>query len=196
MYPTARLLLCLLFPLLIPAACGGVDSGGRAEEPEEATGPVSPTPSAGETASPQPTLPKEYAPGNAVIEHLQAEGLPIGLYQSYDAEGAPFQAVGERHLYQGLAIFQDERVGEPVYIKEGQVLKFDESGGTVEVFANQQDLEMRIQQIEGVRQFANAQGADLAPEFQVQQGLVLLRLGHVMEEWVDEYEAALASYQP
>lgn len=131
----------------------------------------------------------------AVVEHLQAEGLPIDRFTSYTADTSPFQTVGDSHLYEGLAIFHDDRVGEPVFIGDSEVLKFDESGGIIEIFGSRERLDSRTEQIAGVRAFADSQGAELPPEYQVRQGTILMRLGHVMEQWVDEYEAALASYQ-
>lgn len=140
------------------------------------------------------TLTIDSTEAEAVVEHLKAQGLPIGRYDAYSAETSPFKPLTGSHLYETMVIFSDTRI-EPVLLPESEVLKFDESGGIIETFASRDDLRARAAQIDAVRSLADEQGVDLESEYQIRQGNILLRLGHVMEEWTGEYEAALASYQ-
>ncbi|MBW3590780.1 MAG: hypothetical protein KY393_02845 [Actinobacteria bacterium] len=183
----------LIVALLVLGA--GCTSAGN-EAPEAAEG--SPTPSPTEAATEgdgQLRVTVDSSEAESIIEHFKAEGLPVGDYQTFTGDSSPFTAVGDRHLYTDLAVFHDERVGDgPVILDDTDVIKFDESGGAIELFENREDLNARLQQIEGVRGLLAARGGELEPEFQIRQGNILLRLGHVMEEWAGEYEAALASY--
>lgn len=184
----------LIVALLVIGA--GCTPAGN-ETPEAAEGsltPGSPMGSAGGDGQFQVTVDSSEA--KAIIEHLKAEGLPIGDYQTFTRDSSPFTAVGDQHLYTGLAVFHDERVGEgPVVLNDTDVIKFDESGGAIEIFENREALNARLQQIQGVRSLLASRDRVLEPEYQVRQGTILLRLGHVMQEWTGEYEAALASYQ-
>lgn len=194
-----KLAFCCL--LVLAGACappGSENDGegagsGTPQQTETSTPPEVQITDEGSESPDSPESP-EAAEAAAVVEHFKAEGLPIGRFDAYSAETSPFSSIGGARLYKGLAIFNDTRV-EPVTFEDSDVLKFDQSGGIVEIFASPEELQTRAQQIDAVRQLAAERGTELEPEFQAVQGTILLRLGHVMEEWVGEYEAALASYQ-
>lgn len=182
----------ILIVAFLVAVAGCTSPGSESPEVPEGS-PASGSPAAGGDGQLQVTVDSSEA--EAIIEHFKAEGLPIGDYQTFTRDSSPFTAVGEQHLYTDLAVFHDERVGEsPVVLDDTDVIKFDESGGAIEIFENREALDARIQQIEGVRSLLAARDRELEPEYQVRQGTILLRLGHVMGEWTGEYEAALASY--
>lgn len=171
---------------------------GCSPSPEEETvgSPPAETAAAGDDNS-EFDVTVDSPQAQAIVEHFIAEGLPVGEYQVYNRETSPFNAIGDQgHLYTALAIFHDERAGEEPALVEGtEVIKFDESGGSVEIFDTPEELDTRVRQIEVARGLVAARDGELEPEYQVRQGTILLRLGHVMEAWVNEYEAALASYQ-
>lgn len=190
----AEVMKSVLIVALLVLVAGCTPAGN--ETPEAAEGsPTSSSPTAAAEENGQLQVTIDSSEAEAIIEHFKAEGLPVGDYQTFTRDSSPFTAVGDRHIYTDLAVFHDERVGEgPVVLNDTDVIKFDESGGAIELFENREALNSRLQQIEGVRSLLAARGRELAPEFQVRQGNILLRLGHVMEEWAGEYEAALASY--
>lgn len=126
----------------------------------------------------------------AVVEHLKASGLPIGRVNVYNAETDPVSRLGRPGQYIGKAIFQDSRL--PLVLQQGQdVISFQSSGGIVETFNNTKELEDRKKALSLARQ----QFPAAFPEYQYQNGVVLLRLGHVLTpDQAKAYEAAIASY--
>lgn len=126
----------------------------------------------------------------AVVEHLKASGLPIGRVDVYNAETDPVSRLGRPGQYVGKAIFQDSRL--PLVLQQGQdVISFQSSGGIVEIFGNNKDLEDRKKALEVARQ----QFPAAFPEYQYSNGVVLLRLGHILTpEQATAYEAAIASF--
>lgn len=127
----------------------------------------------------------------SVVEHLKASNLPIGRVDVYDAETDPTKRLGRPGQYVGKANFQDARL--PLVLQQGQdVISFQNSGGIVEVFSNTADLEDRQKALDLARQ----QFPAAFPEYQYSNGVVLLRLGHVLTpDQAAEYEVALASFQ-
>ncbi len=127
----------------------------------------------------------------SVVEHFQASGLAIGRVDVYDVETDPTKRLGRPGQYVGKANFQDSRL--PLVLQQGQdVISFQNSGGIVEVFSNTDDLEDRQKALDLARQ----QFPAAFPEYQYSNGVVLLRLGHVLTpDQAAEYEAALASFQ-
>ncbi len=127
----------------------------------------------------------------AVVEHLKAAGMPIGRVDVYNAETDPVSRLGRPGQYVGKAIFQDSRL--PLVLQEGQdVISFQNSGGIVEVFPSTAELEDRKKALDLARQ----QFPAAFPEYQYNNGVVLLRLGHVLTpEQAAGYEAAIASFE-
>lgn len=127
----------------------------------------------------------------AVVEHLKASGLPIGRVNVYNAETDPVSRLGRPGQYIGKAIFQDSRL--PLVLQEGQdVISFQSSGGIVEIFNNPGELEDRKKALDLARQ----QFPAAFPEYQYSNGVILLRLGHVLTpEQATAYEAAIASFE-
>lgn len=126
-----------------------------------------------------------------VVEHLKANNMPIGRVNVYNAETDPVSRLGRPGQYVGKAIFQDSRL--PLVLQQGQdVISFQSSGGIVEIFASTADLENRKKALDLARQ----QFPAAFPEYQYSNGVILLRLGHVLTpEQAAEYEAALSSFE-
>lgn len=126
-----------------------------------------------------------------VVEHLKNAKMPIGRVDVYNAETDPVKRLGRPGQYIGKANFQDSRL--PLVLQQGQdVISFQNSGGIVEVFASTADLQERIKALDLARQ----QFPAAFPEYQYSNGVVLLRLGHVLTpEQAAGYEVALASFQ-
>lgn len=127
----------------------------------------------------------------AVVEHLKAAGMQIGRVDVYNAETDPVSRLGRPGQYIGKAIFQDSRL--PLVLQQGQdVISFQNSGGIVEVFPSTVELEDRKKALDLARQ----QFPAAFPEYQYSNGVILLRLGHVLTpEQAAGYEAALASFE-
>ncbi len=126
-----------------------------------------------------------------VVEHLKTAKMPIGRVDVYNAETDPVKRLGRPGQYIGKANFQDSRL--PLVLQQGQdVISFQNSGGIVEIFNNTAELEDRKKALDLARQ----QFPAAFPEYQYSNGVVLLRLGHVLTpEQAAGYEAALASFQ-
>lgn len=125
-----------------------------------------------------------------VIEHFKANNLPVGRVDNYTAETDPVRRLGRPGQYIGKAIFHDER-HSLVMQENGEVISFQNSGGIVETFASVADLQTRRQALDAAR----AQFPAAPPEYQVSNGVILLRMGSVLTpDQAQEYEAALVSF--
>lgn len=128
-----------------------------------------------------------------MIEHLKANQLPIGRVDVYNAETDPLDRLGRPGQYVGKAVFHDTRKELVRQQQEEDVISFQNSGGIVEIFASVADLDGRKRALDVARQ----QFPAAPPEWQYSNGVILLRLGHVLTpEEAAQYEAALKSFQP
>ena len=126
-----------------------------------------------------------------VIEHLRANQIPIGEVEVFTAENDPNTRLGRPGQYTGKANFHDTRF-QMVKLTDSEFMNFRHSGGTVEIFATEEDLAARTTALDT----ALAQIPTAPPEYRYSQGTVLLRLGHVLTpEQAQQYDAALASFQ-
>ena len=127
-----------------------------------------------------------------VIDHLKAAGLPLERVDFYNSENDPFSLAGRPDRYITKAVFHDNRFN-PDACKKIEVLPWDECGGTVESFANASDLRKWTRAIV----IAREQTPNAPPEYRYQNGLTLLRLGHVLTpEQAKAYEDAYKSFAP
>ncbi|HEX2054119.1 MAG TPA: hypothetical protein VHJ78_10395 [Actinomycetota bacterium] len=126
-----------------------------------------------------------------MIEHLKASRLPIGRVDVYNAETDPLKRLGRPGEYIGKAIFQDSRM--PLEMQQGSnVISFQNSGGIVETYRSAEELQARKRELDVARQ----QIPGALPEYNYINGVVLLRLGHVLTpQQAAEYENALKSFQ-
>ena len=125
-----------------------------------------------------------------VIDHLKAAGLPLERVDFYNAENDPFKLAGRPDRYTTKAVFHDTRFN-PEACSEIEVLAWDECGGTVESFASASDLRKWTSAIV----IAREQTPNAPPEYRYENGLTLLRLGHVLTpDQAQDYEAAFKSF--
>lgn len=125
-----------------------------------------------------------------VIDHLKAAGLPLERVDFYNAENDPFKLAGRPDRYTTKAVFHDTRFN-PEGCSEIEVLPWDECGGTVESFASASDLRKWTSAIV----IAREQTPNAPPEYRYENGLTILRLGHVLTpDQAQEYEAAFKAF--
>lgn len=132
-------------------------------------------------ASPLPAFrPLTQEDAEDVIEHLQAEGLPVVDVVVFDARSDPDHLLGTAHAYVGRAMWRDARLG-----RQGPVPSIAR-GGAVEVFADFGDL---------ARRQAEVASAAAGQERDYAVGLVLLRLSAALTPGqAGAYLAALATF--
>lgn len=127
-----------------------------------------------------------------VIEHLKAAGLPVERVDFYNAENDPFKLAGRPDRYITKAVFHDTRFN-PEGCTKIEVLPWDECGGTVESFSSASDLRKWTRAIV----IAREQTPNAPPEYRYENGLTILRLGHVLTpEQAKAYEDAFKSFSP
>jgi hypothetical protein len=125
---------------------------------------------------------------NALINHLKAAGIPIGRVDVYTAESDPFKRLGRPGEYIGKAVFHDTRFPLP---PGGDFTQWGGWGGTIETFANNNDLESWKKRIT----LARERDPTAPPEWQYEKGLALIRVGSVATpDQARVYETAIASF--
>lgn len=110
----------------------------------------------------------------AIVEYLQASGIPIGDIVAFTEETDPNGLLGRPGAYIEKVTFKDERLPD-------QGLRL-ESGGTVEVFRTEEDARERQRYLR-----TTSAGISLATEYSEVAGPVLLRLSRGLAP--DEAEA-------
>ena len=99
------------------------------------------------------------------VEMLQKGGLPIGEVVVYNKSTDPNGLLGQKDQYIGKATFSDTRLGQT----EGS----EPNGGTIEVFANNEDMRARKEFITSMAEAS----PDPAPYvYESSDGLALVRL--------------------
>ena len=142
-----------------------------------------------ETGTNAPTVQVDPA---RVIDHLKAAGLPLERVDFYNSDNDPYKLAGRPDRYITKAVFHDNRFN-PDACSKIEVLPWDECGGTVESFANASDLRKWTSAIV----LAREQTPNAPPEYRYQNGLTLLRLGHVLTpDQAKAYEEAYTSFRP
>lgn len=128
-----------------------------------------------------------------VVEHLRANDLPLERVDVYDAETDPLKRLGRPGQYVGKAIFHDGRMPLEMQTGSENVISFQSSGGIIETYPSPADVETRLRALE----VARAQFPAAPPEYQYTNGVILLRLGHVLTpDQAAQYETAIQSFQP
>lgn len=134
--------------------------------------------------------PQEPTDPQKIVDHLKAAGLPIGRVTLYNSENDPFNFAGRPDSYALKAVFHDEGVTVEG-CSQAEVIPWGQCGGTVESFASAADLGKWTAAIELSRE----KTPNATPEYRYENGLTLLRLGHVLTpEQAGAYEAALATF--
>lgn len=118
-----------------------------------------------------------------VVEHLEAEGLPIGEVKVYNARTDPNDLLGRPNGYAAKASWDN-----PEIKRRGDARGFNvETGGSVEVFDSDGGAADRAEYLETL-----AEGAPVFSEYTFQDGPVVLRVStRLTPDQADEYEEAL-----
>lgn len=122
--------------------------------------------------------------GNAtdVVNALKAKGLPFGEMKVFDATTDPNSMLGRPNQYTSKTNFQIPAV--PSDKRDPSDPFTVSNGGAVEVFANEADATARKEVLQAY--------AAINPEYQYQNGKILLRLSHFLTpDQATPYEAAL-----
>lgn len=171
-----RKLACLLICLIVLSGCS------TRSDPENVE----------IVGSDNPTGPAIQVDPAKVIDHLKAAGLPLERVDYYNADNDPFKLAGRPDRYTTKAVFHDTRFN-PEGCKKIETLPWDECGGTVESFSSASDLRKWTRAIV----IARDQTPNAPPEYRYENGLTILRLGHVLTpDQAKEYEAAFKSFSP
>lgn len=165
--------ILLVMAMLVMAGCGQ-------KEQVQSTNPASNE--AGQQQSAQQQEQQKPHDAKAIIEALKEAGLPIGEIEAYTAETDPNELLGRPGQYVSKANFVDTRIKEEV----GENVEV-ENGGSVEVFANEEDAKRRFDYVSEIAK------SGLFSEYDYLHGTVLLRLSHKLTpDQAKEYEQKLA----
>lgn len=175
-----RILILILnvVALIFLQACGGAPTSQPGPAATVQPGPATPAmqPAAQSTAQatlqPTPTLtpkptstppPPTAAPqasrAENAVKAFQAAGLPIVDVVVYTAETDPNKLLGRPHQYIAKVSWKDTRLTTPSVASPG---------GSIEVFANTEDLQARKQYVESF--------SAIFPEYSYVNGLMLFHL--------------------
>jgi hypothetical protein len=164
----------------LAAAIGCSDGDDTAETPTQTAS------GRNTTATVAPTLPSPSADigssldAEAVILALQSAGQPVVETQAYTAETDPNEQLGRPHGYTSKANFADSRLERQEFDGE---LSLD-SGGSVEVFDNEEDAKDRFGYLDAV-----ARG--FLGEYHYLRDVTILRLSKSFTpDQAAEYESA------
>jgi hypothetical protein len=121
---------------------------------------------------------KGAADAGAVVERLQAAGLPIAEITVYTAETDPNNLLGRPGGYESKATFRDTRIERGTGVG---------GGGSVEVFKDDDGAIRRREQMERISQSSPVLG-----EYTYQRGSVVLRIARALTpDQAQAYEQAL-----
>lgn len=177
--------------ILTPTPESSSENGSSAAP--DSTAMESPQPPAPQIAEASPTAPSltaskkasgcyDLSSAESIVVALQTQGLPIGQYIVYDEDDDPNELLGRPGGYIGKVNFQDSRL-------EPKSDNFDTGdGGSVEVFANEADLQKRISHLQSVWNSISL----FRPDVLYSNGAVLLRVSSRLKTTEsDEYGTTL-----
>ena len=157
------------------------------EEPGPAITPTATATSAGSDGGSGGVVKPEQ-----VIEALKGSNLPIGRVDVYTEDNDPTRLLGRPRSYIGKAVFHDTRY-KLAPDASNNLISWQDWGGTTEIFGNKADLDLGKKKIKRQQE----RFGQLPPEYQYENGLVLLRLAHVFTPGqAKEYESALKKFNP
>ena len=117
---------------------------------------------------------------SAVLESFKKAGIPVVKEEIYTAETDSNKLLGRPNQYTAKANWADSRLEQSAE---------DITGGTVEIFNNEADLNARKDYVEKI-----GKAMPMLVQYQYQHGLVLIRLDKSLSPaQAAEYEAALGS---
>ncbi len=124
----------------------------------------------------------------ATVEQLKGQGLPIRKVETYTEENDPNKLLGRPGQYVGKANFRDRRAED-----DGASDLDVSEGGSVEVFASEDEADKRTAYVEAIGQ----SGVGPFAEYDYRRGRVLLRVaGGLTPKQARQYEAALEKVAP
>jgi len=109
-----------------------------------------------------PEEPKGPLTSDEIVAAFKAAGLPIGTVQVYDAKNDPNTLLGRPGQYTAKFNFADTRLEQP---------KDDVTGGSIESFANDKDLQNRVKYVKAI-----TESTPMFAEYQYINGLMFLRI--------------------
>lgn len=150
--------------------------GGCGQSPQvQSTNPQS-------NASSVSTPAKQTMDAKAIVDALAKNGMPISKIDVYTADNDPNKLLGRPGQYTSKVNFVDKRVDEPMNDSVDVI-----NGGSVEVFANDQDAKQRFDYVSNI-----AKAGGMFAEYDFLDGNVLLRLSHDLTPTQEkQYEQAL-----
>jgi hypothetical protein len=164
-----RRILPLVVAVLL-AACGTASSGNSNSHVRAIT--------------PTPKVPHTGQSADQILAGLKSNGLPIGGSVIYTAATDPNALLGRPGQYIGKINFKDTRI--PDSGTQGADISVDD-GGSIEVFSTTEDATKRLKYVQGI-----ATSISLFSEYDYQDGLVLLRVSHLLTpDQAQEYDTAL-----
>jgi hypothetical protein len=105
----------------------------------------------------------------SLVGLFQANGLPVGKYQVYNASTDPNHLLGRPGLYTSKSNFIDTRIDQSDFAGE-KAIGIDQ-GGSVEVFASDRDARQRADYVRSI-----TRGSALFAEYSYRRDRVYLRL--------------------
>jgi hypothetical protein len=111
----------------------------------------------------------EYLDAGSLVGLFQANGLPVGRYQVYNASTDPNHLLGRPGLYTSKVNFVDTRIDQSGYAGEKTI--DTNQGGSVEVFGTEDDAKQRADYVRSI-----TRGSAIFAEYSYLRGRVFLRL--------------------
>jgi hypothetical protein len=111
----------------------------------------------------------EILSAGSLVGLFQANGLPVGKFQVYNASTDPNKLLGRPGLYTSKANFVDTRIDQSGFAGEKTI--DTEQGGSVEVFASEEDAKQRADYVRSI-----TRGSALFAEYSYLRDRVFLRL--------------------
>ena len=177
-----RLLTRSLILLTLLANAGGLAFAAKAAASESTSAGPSVVEAENTTEAGADSLNVPQPSAEAIVAAFQAAGLPIGDSIVYTATSDPNDRLGRPGQYTGKASWADTRIEQPE-LADGP------TGGTVEVFAAEDELAARRDYIKSVQQ-----SMPMLQQYIFESGNALLRLEFALTpEQAAEYERVLRS---
>jgi hypothetical protein len=111
----------------------------------------------------------EIVDAGSLVGLFQANGLPVGKFQVYNAGTDPNRLLGRPGLYTSKSNFIDTRIDQSGFAGEKTI--DTEQGGSVEVFASDGDAKRRADYVRSI-----TRGSALFAEYSYLRDRVFLRL--------------------
>ena len=111
----------------------------------------------------------QYVDAGSLVGLFQANGLPVGKFQVYNASTDPNKLLGRPGLYTSKSNFIDTRIKASSFASPGEI--DTDQGGSVEVFASEEDAKKRADYVRSI-----TRGSALFAEYRYLRDRVFLRV--------------------